>query len=78
MAAAYAFGLVRDHPYVDGNKRVGLVALVAFLDLNGHALIASNPEAAVAMLAVASGAIDEAERAAWVERPVRPTDEQEP
>jgi len=67
VAAAYAFGIARDHPYVDGNKRVALVALAAFLDLNGMALTATSAEAVSTMLAVADGAITEQELAAWVE-----------
>ncbi len=67
LAAAYAFGLARNHPYVDGNKRIALVAMVAFLDRNGVALTATNSEAASTMLAVASGEISEPELADWVE-----------
>ncbi len=67
LAAANAFGLLMDHPYVDGNKRVALVALVAFLDLNGVELIASNSDAHMAVLAVAAGDMTEVELADWVE-----------
>ncbi len=67
LAAAYAFGLMRDHPYVDGNKRIALVALVAFLDLNGMELVATNADAHMAVLAVAAGEMTEAELADWIE-----------
>ncbi len=67
LAAAYAFGLARNHPYVDGNKRIALVAMVAFLDRNGVALMATNSEAASTMLAVASGEINEPGLADWAE-----------
>lgn len=67
LAAAYAFGLMKDHPYVDGNKRVGLVVLVAFLDLNGVDLSATNSEAHLAVLAVAAGEMTEAELTDWIE-----------
>jgi death-on-curing protein len=67
LAASLAFGLVQSHPYVDGNKRVGLVALVAFLDLNGVELKATNAEAATAILSVAAGEMREAELAKWIE-----------
>jgi death-on-curing protein len=67
LAAAYAFGLMKDHPYVDGNKRSALVVLVAFQDLNGVELTATNAEALTAMLAVAAGEMTEAELADWIE-----------
>jgi death-on-curing protein len=67
LAAAYAFGLMRDHPYVDGNKRTALVVLVAFLDLNGVDLTASDGEALLAMLAVAAGELAEAELVGWID-----------
>ena len=68
LAAAYAFGLMKDLPYVDGNKRTALVVLVAFLDLNGVELTATNGEALTAMLAVAAGEMAEAEAelAHWI------------
>ncbi|MCI0582531.1 MAG: type II toxin-antitoxin system death-on-curing family toxin [Chloroflexi bacterium] len=66
LAAAYGFGLARDHPFVDGNKRIGLVALVAFLDRNGIELKASNAEAVTTMLAVAAAEMTEDELAIWV------------
>ena len=67
LGAAYAFGLLKDHPYIDGNKRTALVVLVAFLDLNGVELTATNGEAVWAMLAVAAGEMTEAELADWIE-----------
>jgi death on curing protein len=66
LAAAYAFGLTRNHPYVDGNKRIALVVMVAFLDRNGVALTATNAEAVSAMMAVAAGEMLEPELAAWI------------
>jgi len=66
LAAAYAFGLMKDHAYVDGNKRTALVVLVAFLDLNGVELTATNGEALEAMLAVAAGEMTETELADWI------------
>lgn len=70
LAAAYAFGLVQGHPYIDGNKRVGLVAMVAFLDLNGRELVATDPEAVECVLGLASGRMTERELADWVRRRV--------
>ena len=67
LAAAYAFGLLMDHPYADGNKRIALVVLVAFLDLNGVELSATNAEAFEVVLAVAAGEMTEAELTDWIE-----------
>ena len=67
LATAYGFGLARNHAYVDGNKRVALVVMVAFLDRNGVELSATNAEALAIMLAVASGEATEAELAAWID-----------
>lgn len=66
IAAAYAFGLIANHPYVDGNKRVGLVAMVAFLDLNGYDLTASDAEVVEIILSVASGHLAETALAEWL------------
>jgi death-on-curing protein len=67
LAAAYAFGLITDDPYVDGNKRLALVAMVAFMDRNGMELTASNAEALSAIFTVAAGAMTEGELADWVD-----------
>ena len=67
LAAAYAFALTANHPYVDGNKRVALVVMVAFLDRNGVELTASNAEALSATLALAAGELTEAELARWID-----------
>lgn len=66
LAAAYAFGLVRNHPYRDGNKRIGFLAMATFLELNGHELTAAEVDVVAAILALAAGASAEAEFAAWV------------
>ncbi len=66
LAAAYAFGIARNHPYVDGNKRTALKAAYVFLRRNGYRLIAPEPEAVVIMRELASGEIDEPELAAWI------------
>jgi death-on-curing protein len=67
LSAAYAFGLVRNHPYVDGNKRVALVVMVAFLERNGLELTASNAEALSTILALATGELTEDELTLWIE-----------
>ena len=66
LAAAYAFGIARNHPFVDGNKRTALVALELFLALNGKALAADDGACVVTMLALAEGSLDEPQLAAWV------------
>ena len=59
MAAAYTAGIVQNHPFVDGNKRVGFVLGVLFLEINGFAFSASEEEAAQAVIGLAAGEIDE-------------------
>jgi death-on-curing protein len=66
LASAYAFGLVRDHPYVDGNKRVALVVMVAFLERNGIELTATNQEALSIMLGMAAGEVTEGQLTEWI------------
>ena len=66
LAAAYGFGLSRGHPYRDGNKRVSLVAMVVFLELNGRQFTASESEVVEAMVAFASGLLGEADLAKWL------------
>jgi death-on-curing protein len=65
LAAAYAFGIARNHPFVDGNKRTAAVVSEAFLVLNGRVLTASDAELVVAFLALAAGELGEAELADW-------------
>ena len=65
LAAAYAFGIARNHPFVDGNKRTAAVVSETFLALNGYALRASDAELVVAMVALAAGELSEAELADW-------------
>ena len=68
LAAAYGFGIVTNHPYVDGNKRVGFLAIVTFRGINGRSFNA--PDAAVldAILGLASGRISEEQLGAWIRR----------
>ena len=60
MAAAYTWGIVRNHPFVDGNKRTGFVVGVLFLELNSYRFNASEEDAAQMVLELASGNLDEA------------------
>jgi death on curing protein len=66
LAAAYAFGIIRNHPFVDGNKRTGFLAAYVFLDLNGWELIASEVEAVATVLALATNEMDDAGFASWL------------
>lgn len=68
LAAAYAFGLIRNHGFVDGNKRTAFLTAVVFLERNGWKLEAPEPEIVITMLGVASGGISEDELAAWFKR----------
>ena len=65
LAAAYAFGIARNHPFVDGNKRTAAVVSETFLTLNGYELTASDAEVVVAFVALAAGELTEAELADW-------------
>jgi death-on-curing protein len=65
LAAAYAFGIARNHPFVDGNKRTAAVISETFLTLNGQTLEASDAELVVAFLALAAGELSEQEMADW-------------
>ena len=66
LAASYAFGLARNHPFVDGNKRSAFVACELFLALNGWRLIAADADCVMTMLALAAGELDEAGVADWL------------
>lgn len=65
LAAAYAYGIARNHPFVDGNKRTAAVVSETFLILNGHRLTASDAELVVAFVALAGGELSEEEMAEW-------------
>ena len=66
LAAAYAFGVIQNHPFVDGNKRAGFLAAYVFLDLNGWELVASEAEAVFAVMALATGEMDESGFSDWL------------
>lgn len=65
LAASYTFGIVKNHPFVDGNKRTGFLAGALFLELNGLSLIASEPDATQVIVGVAAGDVSEATLADW-------------
>ena len=66
LAAAYAAGIIRSHPFVDGNKRTGFMAAYMFLDLNGTPLRADEVTATAMTLALAASEIDEEDYAIWL------------
>lgn len=66
LAACYAFGIARNHPFIDGNKRVAFLAMMTFLRLNGAAFAPSQADAAAAILALAAGEVDEAGLTRWI------------
>lgn len=68
LAAAYAFGLVRNHPYRDGNKRIGFLALVTFLDVNNCDFSASDADVVAEIIALAEGTVSEEALAEWIRK----------
>jgi death-on-curing protein len=72
IAASLGFGLIKNHAFLDGNKRIGLAAVVTMLKVNGFRLIASTDDKIDVVLKVASSEITEADFAAWVERSIAP------
>jgi death-on-curing protein len=65
LAASYCFGIARNHPFVDGNKRSALTIAGIFLEINGYTLTAAEPDAVVIIEALAAGNISELDVAAW-------------
>lgn len=65
-AASYAYGLAKNHAFVDGNKRVAFLAIGVFLFINGYRLTASQVDAIETILGVASGAVSESDLAQWI------------
>lgn len=66
LAAAYAFGLAKNHPFVDGNKRIAFIAMVAFLRKNGIAFRPDQAQSTAIILAVAAGEVSEESLARWI------------
>lgn len=71
ISAAYTAGIVRNHPFVDGNKRTGFILDVLFLELNGYRFTATEEAAAQAVLGLAAGTLKEAVFGAWVRANVK-------
>lgn len=74
LAAIYALGIARNHPFLDGNKRTAFGSLVSFLALNGCTFEPPEVEAAMTILAMAAGDIDDDEFISWARRHARPGD----
>jgi death-on-curing protein len=71
MAAAYTAGIVRNHHFVDGNKRTGFILGVLFLELNGYLFIATEEAAAQTVMGLAAGTLNEAAFSAWLRANVK-------
>jgi death on curing protein len=78
LAAACAFGIAKNHPFVDGNKRVAFICAYVFLRFHGWHIIATQREVEHAMLALADGSLNEVELAAWLEEKSEPVSLQSP
>lgn len=72
LAASYGFGLARNHPYFDGNKRVAFQVMYVFLGLNGYRIIARETEVVDTILNLASGSLSEDELAVWLRQHTQP------
>ena len=67
LAAAYASGIIKNHPFLDGNKRTGFMLGAGFLELNGREFFASEADAVIRTLALAAGEMSAAAYAEWLE-----------
>lgn len=72
LATAYAFGIAKNHPFIDGNKRTAAVVLETFIELNGHRFMETDDVMYANFLKLAEGAIGESEFANWVDNGLQP------
>ncbi len=72
LAAAYGYGIVTSHPYRDGNKRIGFLALVTFLGVNGHDLDTTDVDVVATIVELAAGRLTEHELAHWIREHLAP------
>ena len=72
LAASYGYGIARNHPFIDGNKRTAFVAALLFLAFNDYSLQASDSDKVIVMLKVAAGEITEADFATWIRNNSKP------
>lgn len=75
LAAAYGYGIARNHPFVDGNKRTAFTVTELFLVLNGYELLADDPSCVITILHLAEGSVSEAEFADWIRANLAPVHE---
>lgn len=66
LAAAYTFGFVKNHPYRDGNKRIGFLAMITFLGMNGYHFSATDADVVAEIVSLADGSVSEEELADWI------------
>jgi len=71
LAACYGYGLAKNHPFIDGNKRTAYVLVELFLALNGYQLISSDADSVITMLGVASGQMTERQFAQWIRNNIK-------
>jgi death-on-curing protein len=74
LAASYAFGISRNHPFLDGNKRTSLVVAEIFLGRNGIELFATDAQCVTTFLKLAAGELTEEQLAGWIDTNARPLD----
>jgi death-on-curing protein len=72
LAAAYGYGLARNHPFIDGNKRMAFTVMELFLSLNGQELIADDPSCVMTVLRLAEGRLSETELGDWIKVNTKP------
>ena len=68
LAASYGFGIAKNHPFVDGNKRAAFHSVGLFLSINGYELVADQLDAIQTMMSLAAGELNEAQFAAWIRK----------
>ena len=73
LAASYGYGIARNHPFIDGNKRTAFVAVLLFLAFNAYSFQATDSDKVIVMLKVAAGEITEAEFATWIRNNSKPS-----
>ena len=78
LAAAYTFGVVKHHPFIDGNKRAGFTIAIFFLELNGQKFGASEADAAIQTLALAAGEVGESDYAGWLKKNCKTVNTRQP
>ncbi|MGH8335967.1 MAG: type II toxin-antitoxin system death-on-curing family toxin [Gammaproteobacteria bacterium] len=72
LATAYAAGIIRNHPFIDGNKRAGFLLCVLFLELNSYRFAATEEDATEAVMGLAAGTLDESAFTAWLRANTQP------